>query len=280
MVGRSGGKLGGEQRPPGARKLIGMDAEPQTPLARGEEDLPGLFNGEGSFLAEDVAEAGQMLARAEWDELLREEADPFSPPLLELRRYLMREKRRDQAREIESLERGEEPQRANLLVHRQAVARLGLGRRRPAGEHPRESLDDGLPEHLILRRAGRPDRRENAAARGRDRSVALAREPEADLFSPVSGPDRVRVRVHEARQERFACRVERHGRRLPGEPPGILGLGPDEDENALLRAQSRFADPQDLALRGPAARRNPQRGSQTGRVADLERRNRFVICDL
>ena len=90
---------------------------------------------------------------------------------------------------------------AELVADRQAVAGLRLAVVVPCAQHPREASRHGLAQ---LRRplAARVARTVATIPPpvGRDRGVALAGEPPADLRPAVPEPDRMRVRVDEARE--------------------------------------------------------------------------------
>ena len=81
----------------------------------------------------------------------------------------------------------------------EAVAGLGLDRRRPVAEHLVEPAPAVGGEGRLVGRPGRRDRREDPAAGGQDLEVARAALAEEELALAGAGEQQMRVRVDEAR---------------------------------------------------------------------------------
>ena len=102
------------------------------------------------------------------------------------------------------------------------------------GQHAREARPNRLSKVRVGGGTRRPDGRQDPAARARDVGIALTREPAADLLAAVAGPDRVRVRVDETRQESASCRVDRLGRRPIPVLARIVRVRPGESDSVSL----------------------------------------------
>jgi hypothetical protein len=150
------------------------------------------------------------------------------------------EQRRDEPRQARRAgEILEQPQVAQLLLDRQPVAGLRLGGRRPVRAHAREPRGGRAAKLLVRAGARRAHRRLDAAALRRDRRVALAGEPATDLDSAIAEPDRMRVRVDEARDDGAPAGVELLGGGPAGELAAVVGLGAGEDDAAVPRRGRR-----------------------------------------
>ena len=185
---------------------------------------------------------------------------------------MRREKGRHEAGEARlGRERPEKLQGADLVGLRQPVPGLGLGRRRAVREHRLEAFPNGGGELLARARARRPDRGVDPTALRGDRGVALAGEAAGDLGGAVAQPDRMRVRVHETRNDRAPPRVENDVGRAARELPRVVALASDEHEPAVFGADRRVLQSEDLALRLSAPRLVAQRRREAADVADFER---------
>ena len=204
-----------------------MDAQAQSRAPPGLEDRPRLVHGEDAFVAEHVAEPREPAPRDLRDDLVRDGANPFGAVGAELRRDLVRrEQRRHETRQLR-IPRGlgQDLERPDLVRHGQAVSGFRLDGRRAVRGHAREALAQEARELFRRGRARRADRGVDASAVGGDRRVALAGEPPPDLRAAVSGPDGMRVGVHEARQDGAARGVDRDLGRMPGIAAAVVRLG-------------------------------------------------------
>jgi hypothetical protein len=80
------------------------------------------------------------------------------------------------------------------------------------------------------------------------------------------------VRVHEAGEDRAAAGVEGELGGLAGELRAVFGLCSGEDDPAVLGAESRVANAENLSLLASPPRRSAQGSRETRGVADLQRR--------
>ncbi len=249
-----------------------MDPQAHPRPARGLENRAGFADGEDALFAEDVAIARELLPRGAGHDLVGHDAHPLAAVARELGRNFVRgEQRRHQAREAGvPAELPEQDEGADLVLLRQAVAGLGLGGRRPVGEHPGKPPADGPFELRVRAGARRADRGVDAAALGRDRGVALSREPSADLGAPIAQPDRMRVRVDESRDDGASARVQGLSRGASGELARVVLLGAHEYDSPVLRPNGRVPQPQDLALGLTPPRFASDRRREAADVADLE----------
>ena len=262
--------------PAGARELVGVDADSHAGRPRGGQDRPRLVDREDALLAEDVAEARRS-GRLRQD-LLDDRAHPLATALEKLGRDLVRgEKRRHDARQVALLAgAGQQPRAPQLVADRQSVSGLGLDGRRAVRAHAKEPRVEQRLELLVRSGARRPDGGVDAAARRRDRGIALAGEAPADLGAAVARPDRDACARRRVRAAASAGRVDRDRRPGPAYSRRVVGARGREHDAAVLDAQRRLADSEDLALRGPPAGEIP---SGVASVAAL-RTSRERIEDL
>ena len=214
VVGRRGAELGGEQRAAGARELVRVDAEPQAgaprPRSRIRRDSSTVKTPSSQKTSQNAARPSSGDAG---NDLVDDDPDPLAAVVAELGRDLVRrEEGRHESREIrlagERLRGAAE--RAELVLDGQPVAGLRLGGRRAVRAHrararPRGRLRSSASVPARVARTVALD----PAALGRDRGVALAGEPPADLGAAVAEPDRMGVRVDEPRNDGAAGGVER-----------------------------------------------------------------------
>ena len=104
--------------------------------------------------------------------------------------------------------RPDRPQRRELGLAVEAVARLPLEGRRAGAQHPAAVALDRLARARFSGRPGRPDGREDAAARRVQLLVARAARAQRELLDAVAAEGRVRVAVDEARDRAEPAAVE------------------------------------------------------------------------
>jgi hypothetical protein len=146
---------------------------------------------------------------------------------------------------------------SELRVAVEPVAGLRLERRRPLSEHPGAMALDRRREPLLPRRAGSPDRGEDASARGMQLLVARPARAKRELADAVAAEGRVRVTVDEAgnRAEPPALHlrdVAVESREVAHPPDRLDRLAGAEDERVLEHL--------DLAERPSAQRSSGPRG--------------------
>ena len=151
VVGRQRAELSRESRTAVVRQLVGMNAAGEAVLTGGAEDPAHLQFGIRGWIVEDVDRRREAFACRDRDHL---GADPIDVRLDVGAGVGRSEMRRqcggDDAESGSGRQRREDAQVADLLVDRQAVARLDLRRRRA---ETRETLE---PEEHEPRRALRP----------------------------------------------------------------------------------------------------------------------------
>ena len=157
-----------------------------------------------------------------------------------------------------------------LRIAIEAVAALPLERRRPVPEHRVPVPDDDLAQGSSPCRAGRPRRREDAAAGRQELLVGRADGAESELLDAVARERRMRVAVDEAGNRRQARAVELldvgavHGREVAHRT---------HCSDRAVRVDEHVATLDDLDL---AERRAPQRtflstmGDDLREVADQQ----------
>src|SRR5215210_9455792 len=99
------------------------------------------------------------------------------------------------------------PQRLQLGLAVESVARLGLRGRRPVLQHPPEVTLHGRPELLLASGPCRGHRRADAAAGSVDLLIDSPRGAQLELGRTVPQEGRVRMAVDETRARRLATPV-------------------------------------------------------------------------
>ncbi len=149
----------------------------------------------------------------------------------------------------------------------QAVTRLGFGGGGAVREHAQQARTGLRDERLDAGLARRADRGEDAAARGEDVEIGRARHLHLELVGAVARPDDVRVRVHEARHDDAAPRIE-------GRFVGIGGAqfigGADRDDLLVTHDDRAICDDAKRA-EGMSALRTAREGQELGGGMDEHR---------
>src|SRR2546422_3069790 len=203
----------GECGTPGVREFVRMDLRREACGLRTAEDSPPLVRREISVVNEHIAIRSEPSRRDRIDHFAAHEIDVGVDLTLEFRGNRMGpEEGPDDidAGDPAGLRRG--AQDLELVGGPESISALHLDRRRPEGEHRSESFG-GSTDQVFL--GGGPRRShgvEDAAPASRNLSVPEALRLPVDLVLPRSGEDGMRVRVHEAGQDRLSRRVDRHTR--------------------------------------------------------------------
>ena len=158
---------------------------------------------------------------------------------------------------------GDRPERRELGLAIEPVARLALEGRRAGAQHPVAMARDGASQTLCSGRSRRRDGREDPAAGGVQLLVARAGRAERELVHPISAERRMGVAVDEPRDRAQAAGVDLLDLALEGaeraHPSDRLDLGAAAEDVGVV-------DPVEIArARCRAAARRGRPGSRPGR---------------
>ena len=235
MIDRDGAEFDPEFRPAGGLELLRVQLGREAGAPPRLDYAARLLEREDAGLAEDVAEPRPPGDRG--NHLVNDRVDVLAATPRELARHLVRpHEGRDQ---VDRLETGDPPDHVedlDLVLRRQAVAALRLGRRRPVLHHPPRARPRLAQQ---FRRAGLPhpvDGREDPAARLRDLHITRALEAHLELALARPGEDEVRVRIDQSRRDDPPHRVERPPRAepLPHRPRGADADAPAADRDRAV----------------------------------------------
>jgi hypothetical protein len=212
VVGREGAELGRELRATAGCQLVSVESRGEPEPRRLLEHAPGLRRAEHAALAEHVREPGPAL-RHDAGQLFLEQVAHVrlgtagaSP---ELRRDgVGAEPRRQDVDGALLAELVGDLEQAQLRREVEAVAGLGLDRRRPMRQHLAEPAAPVLGELLVACGPGRRDGRQDSAAGLEDLEVVGAPLAEDELALARSAEQEMRVRVDQAGGDRATAGIE------------------------------------------------------------------------
>ena len=242
VVGGGGANRGGQRRRAGVGQLLGVEPEPHAVRRRGHENPTGLIDVERPAVAEDVAEAGERGARRE--HLLDDEIDiggRVGPSVGD-----MRQKRGDHVDRRPVAGRHRCLEDADLLGHRQAVARLGFDGGGTGPQHPLQPGGGGLDQGIGRRGTGRGDRGMDSASCRQDVLIAVAAEPPGELPGPLPSEHQMGVGIHEPGKHRSPGSAHHLAFALPGRE---VGMAPCPDDPPVGDDHCGIADQPEISAR-------------------------------
>ncbi len=234
-----------------------MQAPPQPDRRSRGEHRAGLVGVEGAGLAEDVDPPG--VGRGGLEHRPGDEVDVGRRVVGELGGH-------DVGPQVRRLlgELARHRERARLVAHGQAVAALGLQRRRALPTHLRDQARHRGGQLLVGGGTGRGDRGADAAG-----GVGTPGHPCLELRGPVAGVHEVGVGVDEARQHGPPAQVHAQvGRRCRRRRPH------PRDPSALDQQRRVVAQPERVVVPGVVGHQLPDAGEQGGRPGGPARTGR------
>ena len=273
MVDRSRAELDRERDRPLLGELVAVQAEREPGVTARLEVAARLRSVEGAALEEHVGRLGDLRSLREY--LGESEVQIGIRVAVELRRNGMgAEPRRDPVRAADG------PQRGELAVAIESVARLPLEGRRAVAAHPAAVTLDRFTQALLAGRARRADGREDAAAGRVQLFVARAARAKRELLDAVAAERDVRVAVDEPRNRAERAAVELLDVAVERREVGHAPYGGDR---RALAEDVRVLDQLDLAERAASERGvRSRRRRELCEIADEQarrRRRRFAHSD-
>src|SRR5690349_2663297 len=162
----------------------------------------------------------------------------------------------------------------------EAVAGLGLERRRAGAAHPAPVAAHGIGEPGLARCAGRLDGREDAAACSVQLLVARSAGAQVELGYAIAAEARVCVAVHEPRDRTEAATVELlDSGCVAAEPRVEAAHRPGRDDPSVLAQDISIVDDLQVAERTASERRlAPGRRRQLCEVANEQAGRGAVVA--
>ena len=193
--------LGGQFRSPEGHNLIGMNLGSQAKSLRSNQQLSGLIHGKYAFFAEYIAKLRQTAGSDPGQYFVQQMVHIFVGPSFILRRHGVRpHEGRRHFHDMFPVELRHDFQLLEFCRRVQAIAALAFHSRYPERQHGTQPLPANSRQFL---RRGLPrgfDRIDDPTAPLHDLHVGIAAQPPGKLLFPMTGKQKMRMRIDESRQ--------------------------------------------------------------------------------
>ena len=219
MVGAGCLQLDREARGAGVSELLGVNSRNQSARAAGRKNSARLLHRERAPVAKNVAELGQARGGHCRNPAARKQIHVSVRATLKfLRDNVGSEKRSGDVERLLLMQLAQDRQDFELALPVEAVAALGLKRRRAVRCEFAEVRERAILQRFRGRAAQVLYRGANSTARTRDLLVSGARDALFVLSCPACGKYQMGVRVDEARQNHASAEVESFGASSSAKP--------------------------------------------------------------
>ena len=262
--------LGGQLRPAERNDLVGVDFGLQSELLGFPQQASGLVDGKNAFFAKHVAKFRRTVGSNPGQYFVQQVLHILVGPPFIFRRHGVRpHEGRRHFHDMLPVELRHDRQLLAFRCRVQSVAALTFHRRHAERQHGTQPLPADVRQFLRRSLAGGPYRIDDPAAPLHDLHVGIAAQPPGKFFFPVTGEQKMRVRIDKPRQYAAAGGIDHFGVRCI-QASQHFRRGSHPADNAVLDPQRAIGDNADIRHRRPGFGAGSAASDQFGSILEQQ----------